>query len=59
MYMPRIYWIFGEAFTLKWYFLFSGGMLPVSACLADDQVMLTIKPGNDNTESNNDCYHDK
>jgi len=23
----------------------SGGMLPVSACLADDQVMLTIKPG--------------
>eukprot|EP00088_Acartia_fossae_P062920 TRINITY_DN7633_c0_g1_i4.p1 TRINITY_DN7633_c0_g1~~TRINITY_DN7633_c0_g1_i4.p1 ORF type:complete len:426 (-),score=75.63 TRINITY_DN7633_c0_g1_i4:217-1494(-) len=23
----------------------SGGMLPVSACLADDEVMLTIKPG--------------
>ncbi len=23
----------------------SGGVLPVSACLADDQIMLTIKPG--------------
>ena len=32
-------------------------MLPVSACLADDQVMLTIKPGSKNTKYNKDRHN--
>jgi ornithine--oxo-acid transaminase len=30
---------------LYWARLFSGGVLPVSAVLSNDEIMLTIKPG--------------